>query len=97
MAGPLQTWVANHPKDSGAWLALSRVWNQENQPLRAIRAEAEVQMGHYDYTAALDRFKAGQELARKSGGDFYEASIIDTRLREVESLVREQASDRSLN
>ena len=97
MTGTLQTWVATHPKDSGAWLALSRVWNQQNQPLRAIRAEAEAQMGHYDYAAALDRFKAGQDLARKGGGDFYDASIIDTRLREVESLLKEQAADRSLN
>ena len=54
-------------------------------------------MGHYDYAAALDRFKAGQDLARKGGGDFYDASIIDTRLREVESRLKEQAADRSLN
>ncbi|WP_240939593.1 M48 family metalloprotease [Diaphorobacter sp. HDW4A] len=97
MTGVLQTWVATHPQDSGAWLALSRVWNQQEQPLRAIRAEAEAQMGHYDYAAARDRFKAGQDLARKGGGDFYDASIIDTRLREVDSLLKEQASDRSFN
>ena len=97
MTGALQTWVATHPKDSTVWLALSRVWGLQNQPLRAIRAEAEAQMGHYDYGAAVDRFKAGQDLARKGGGDFYDASIIDTRLREVSSLLKEQSADRTLN
>ena len=97
MTGPLQTWVTTHPADAGAWQALAEVWRQQNQPLRAIRAEAEAQMGHYDYAAARDRFKAGQDLARKGGGDFYDASIIDTRLREVESLLKEQASDRTLD
>jgi hypothetical protein len=49
-----------------------------------------------DYTAALDRFKAAQDLVRKgpAGGDYIEASIIDTRARQVESLLREQALER---
>lgn len=101
MTGALQTWVATHPSDAGAWQALAQVWRQQDQPLRAVRAEAEAQMGHRDYAAARDRFKAGQDmardLARKGGGDFYDASIIDTRLREVESLLKEQAADRTLN
>ena len=50
----------------------------------------------YDYAAAVDRFKAGQDLARRGGPqvDHIEASIIDTRLRAVESLLREQAAER---
>ena len=40
--------------------------------------------------------KAAQDLARKSGagGDHIEASIIDTRRRQLESMLREQALER---
>ncbi|CAM4318498.1 M48 family metalloprotease [Comamonas aquatilis] len=99
MAGPLQTWVADHPRDAGAWQTLARVWRAQGQELRALRAEAEAQVAHYDYAAAVDRFKAAQDMARKAGGqaDYFEASIIDTRLRAVQELLREQASDKSIN
>ena len=95
-APPLQTWVANHPRDAGAWQALAGVWQAEGKVLRAVRAEAEAHAARYDYAAAVDRFKAGQALVRKSraADDFVEASIIDTRLRAVESLLREQAAER---
>ena len=96
MVGPLQTWVALHPRDAGAWHLLASVWQGQGQMLRAVRAEAEAHAARYDYAAAVDRFKAGQALARQStaAGDFVEASIIDTRLRAVESLLREQAAER---
>jgi predicted Zn-dependent protease len=96
IAGALQTWVAVHPQDAGAWQALAQIWQQQNQPLRAIRADAEAQMAHCDYAAAVDRFKAGQDMARRGGAgvDFIEASIIDTRLRAAQSLVKEQAAER---
>lgn len=90
----LQTLVAQWPKDVGAWLALSWVLRQQNQPLRAIRAEAESRAAQYDYAAAVDRLRAGQDMARSSQNrnDYYEASIIDTRLREMQSLAKEQAA-----
>ena len=92
----LQTWVANHPKDASAWHLLAAVWQAQGQGLRAIRAEAEAHAARYDYAAAVDRFKAGQDLARRGGAaaDHIEASIIDTRLRAMESLLREQAAER---
>ena len=94
--GALQTWVANHPKDASAWQSLAAVWQAQGQGLRAIRAEAEAHAARYDYAAAVDRFKAGQDLARRGGAaaDHIEASIIDTRLRAMESLLREQAAER---
>lgn len=94
--GALQTWVASHPKDAGAWLLLAALWQAQNQGLRAIRAEAEAHAARYDYAAAVDRFKAGQDMARRGGAaaDHIEASIIDTRLRAMESLLREQAAER---
>jgi len=96
VAGPLQTWVALHPRDAGAWQQLASVWQAQGQTLRAVRAEAEAHVARHDYAAAVDRFKAGQDLARQSraADDHVEASIIDTRLRAVESLLREQAAER---
>jgi len=99
----LQSWVHGHPNDAGAWQALARVAQAQNQGLLAIRAEAEVQAAQLDLPAAVDRFKAAQDHARKVGlgtqaGDHIEASIIDTRLREVEAqlkeLVKTQAQQR---
>lgn len=99
VAGPLQTRVTLHPDDGAAWQALAQVWHQQGQMLRSIRAEAEVQVAHYDYAAAVDRLRAGQDLARKGGGvqDYIEASIIDTRLRAVKSLLDEQTRERRLD
>lgn len=93
----LQTWVSLHPKDSLAWQTLSQAWAAQGQQLRAIRAEAEAQAAHLDWQAALDRFRAAQELSRKPGlmqRDHIEASIVDARAREMASLVREQALER---
>lgn len=92
----LQTWVTSQPRDATAWQLLASAYAAQGQPLRAIRAEAEAQVAHLDYTAALDRFKAAQDLVRRGGGggDHIEASIVDTRARQVESLLREQALER---
>ena len=99
IAGALQTWVTLHPHDGEAWQALAQVWREDGQMLRSIRAEAEVQVAHYDYAGAVDRLRAGQDLARKSAGaqDYIEASIIDTRLRAVKSLLDEQTRERRLD
>ena len=59
----------------------------------------EAQVALLDYAGALARFKAAQSRIKSNGagrsaGDHIEASIIDTRTREVESLAREQLSER---
>lgn len=92
----LQTWVANHPRDATAWQLLATSFAAHGQPIRAVRSEAEARVAQLDYQAALDRFKAAQELVRRNTGgtDHIEASIIDTRARQVESLLREQALER---
>jgi predicted Zn-dependent protease len=99
----LQNWLTTHPHDAGAWQQLARVATAQNQVLRGIYAEAEAQAAALDYPAAVDRFRAGQDFARSSGlgtqpGDHIETSIIDTRLREVQTLsrdlLREQAQQR---
>ena len=79
---------------------LASVQQQRGQVLRAIRAEAEAQVARQDLPAALDRLRAAQDWIRRSpsaGGaavDHIEASIIDTRAREVAALLREQALER---
>jgi predicted Zn-dependent protease len=94
-ASALQSWVALHPRDASAWQMLGRANTARGQILRAIRAEAEAQVALMDYAAAVDRFKAAQGLARSTPGvDHIEASIIDTRTRQVQSLLREQALER---
>ena len=92
----LQTWTALHPRDATAWQLLAGAYGAAGQRLRAVRAEAEAQVAYLDYGAAMDRFKAAQDLVRKggAGSDHFEASIIDTRARQVESLLREQALER---
>ncbi len=93
MIPPLRDWVATHPRDATAWRTLSLLYNAQDEPLRAIRADAEANVAILDYVAARDRFKAAQDLARQPGAgpvDHYEASIIDTRAREVDRLLREQ-------
>jgi len=92
----LQTWVATQPRDAAAWQLLSSAYGAQGQSVRSVRAEAEARVAQLDYTAALDRFKAAQDLVRKGagGGDYIEASIIDTRARQVESALREQALER---
>ncbi|RZL92153.1 MAG: peptidase M48 [Variovorax sp.] len=103
MVAPLRDWVAGHPRDATAWRVLANLYGSQNDTLRAVRADAEANAAVLDYPAARDRLKAAQELMRKSAAgqgsvpiDHYEASIIDTRARAMEVLVREQAAEQPL-
>jgi predicted Zn-dependent protease len=89
----LQSWVTVHPKDAMAWQLLATAYGRQNQNVRAVRADAESRAAQLDYPAALDRFKAAQGLMRNNpgGADYVEGSILDTRTRQMESLVKEQA------
>ena len=92
----LQTWVSDHPRDATAWQMLASADAAIARPVAAVRAEAEVNVAQLDYSAALTRFKAAQDMARKSGlqADLIEASIVDVRARQMESLLKEQALER---
>jgi predicted Zn-dependent protease len=99
VAQRLQARVALDPRDAAAWQLLASAYVQQGQTLRAIRAEAEQQVARLDYAGALDRFKAAQNYARgprqgNAPGDHIEASIIDTRARQIEAIVREQEKER---
>jgi predicted Zn-dependent protease len=94
----LQIWVSLNPLDATVWLSLSSLYAAQGQGLRALRADAESQVARLDYTGALDRIKAAQERMRQMGGgsssaDHIDASIIDTRFRQITALIKEQAKD----
>jgi predicted Zn-dependent protease len=94
----LQIWVSLHPLDATLWQGLSSLYAAQGQSLRALRADAETQVARLDYTAALDRIKAAQERMRQMGGasssaDHIDASIIDTRFRQISALIKEQAKE----
>jgi len=98
-AQQLQAWLAQHPQDGLAWQALADVYVRQQQPLRALRAQAEVSAVRLDYAGALDRLRAAQDLVRnpsasQAHGSHIDASIIDTRQRQVEALLKEQAPPR---
>ena len=89
----LLTWVTAHPKDAGVWQLLAVAYGNQNQNVRAIRADAEGHAAQLDFGGALDRLKAAQAMMRSNPGsaDFMEGSIIDTRARQVGLLVKDQA------
>ncbi|MEY4316433.1 MAG: hypothetical protein RI902_241 [Pseudomonadota bacterium] len=100
-AQEMSQWLTLQPRDASAWLVLSAAYDREGDGLRAIRAQAEARAMELDYPAAVDRFKAAQDLARQLAREnkldragHIEAAIVDARLRELEALRREQALQR---
>ena len=99
-AETLQAWVSEHREDASAWQLLAQTSQKLGQRLRALRAEAESQAALGNLPGAIDRLRAGQQLARgqQSGGssgrtDFIEASVIDARLRDLIAQRRELLAD----
>jgi predicted Zn-dependent protease len=98
-ADELQTWLTLRPSDGAAWSMLSQAWTRLGQPLRAIRADAEASLAVGDVEGASDRLRAGQRRARGASAagaapiDFIDASVIDARLRDIEALRKQLASD----
>lgn len=89
----LLTWVTAHPKDATAWQMLAIAYGKQNQNVRAIRADAEAHVAQLDFGGALDRLRAAQSMMRSNpaSADFMEGSIIDTRARQLDLLVKDQA------
>jgi predicted Zn-dependent protease len=92
----MQAWVAEHPHDAQGWQLLSSAYAAQGRKVAAVRAEAESSMAQLDYSGAMIRFKAVQELARQSAqpSDHVEAAIADSRIRQLESTLKEQAAER---
>lgn len=89
-ASDLQTWVALHSDDSLAWGALGQTWARLGLPLRSLRADAESRYALGDLLGAVDRLRAAQRVARSGGPvDFIDASVVDSRLRDIEAQRRQ--------
>ncbi|MCE9660506.1 MAG: M48 family metalloprotease [Burkholderiales bacterium] len=94
-AGELQTWAALHADDSLVWGALGQTWARLGLPLRSLRAEAESRYALGDLTGAVDRLRAAQRFARSGGPiDFIDASVVDSRLRDIDAQRRQIEIDR---
>ncbi|WP_296510154.1 M48 family metalloprotease [Rhodoferax sp.] len=95
-ADAAQLWVLEQPRDAAMWQQLAKARSAQGRTVAAVRAEAEVNVAQLDYTAALERLKAAQSLAKTSlkEADHIEASVVDARTRQVEQLLREQAVER---
>jgi predicted Zn-dependent protease len=91
----LQTWVAEHRNDALAWALLAQCADALGLRLRSMRAEAEARAALGDITGAIDRLRAAQRHARSATAatDFIEASIIDTRLRDLSAQRRAQLAE----
>ena len=89
----LQTWVAAEPQDAAAWQLLSATADAIGLGLRSLRAGAEAQAARGDITGAIDRMRAAQSAARTAsvGQDFIEASVIDSRMRQLVAQRRQLA------
>ena len=69
----------------------------QGQKLGSLRAEGEAQLARMDLQGALDRFRAAQDVARLGrlqAGDHIEASIVDTRVRQIQEQLREMQKER---
>lgn len=93
----LQSWVSLQPRDGTAWALLSQARLQQGQVLQSVRADAEGRAAQFDYQGAVDRLKAAQDLLKSNKAGMagvnlhIEASIIDTRARQFQNQLRDQA------
>ena len=91
----LQVWLADHKRDVAVWGMLASTTEAIGLRLRSLRANAEARASEGDLGGAIDRLRAAQQAARgtPAGQDFIEASIIDSRLRELQGQRRQLALD----
>ena len=93
----LRQQVQNTPHDAQAWNLLATLLSGQGQKLPSLRAEGEAQLARMDLQGALDRFRAAQDVARHGNlqaGDHIEASIVDTRVRQIQEQLREMQKER---
>ena len=93
----LRQQIQSVPHDAQAWSLLAALLAGQGQRLASLRAEGEAQLARMDLQGALDRFRAAQDAARRGplqAGDHIEASIVDTRVRQVQDQLRAMQLER---
>ena len=79
-AGNLQTHLSGHAHDVAAWGLLSELWQHLDEPIRAVRAEAEASAAKGDVPGAIDRVVGAQKRFRQpNAADVIELSVMDSR------------------
>ena len=93
-ASRLQTHVSVHPHDAAAWALLSGLWQRLDQPIRAVRADAEAAAALGDLTGAIDRAEGGRQRFRQpDAAAFIELSVLDSRLKAWQRQWREDVRE----
>lgn len=96
-ASRLQTHVSQYPNDASAWALLSSLWQHLDQPLRAIRAEAEATAALGDLPGAIDRIQgAARRFRQPDAAQVIELSVMDTRMKAWQRQQREDLRDDGL-
>jgi predicted Zn-dependent protease len=86
----LQDWTSSNPKDIDAWNFLSRAQLIQNQRVRSSMSIAEGLRAQLDESAALAQYLTAQSLIQQGlPADSVDAAIVDSKVRELQSLVRE--------
>ncbi len=91
VASQLQTHLSDHPEDAQAWALLSQAWTGLDQPVRAVRADAEATAATGDLPGAIDRIQGARKRFRQpDAADVIELSVMDARMR---TWIRQQRAD----
>lgn len=78
----LQSWLADHTDDAPAWLLLAQTYGRLGQGAQMARAQGEAAYAEFDYAMAVQYLKSARQL---TGADLYEGSILDARIRQVQT------------
>lgn len=90
----LQPHLSNRPDDAVGWTYLSAAWVRLNQPLRAVRAEAEASAATGDLQGAIDRVDAARKrVAQPSTSELIELSVLDSRVARWRQTLRDDSRD----
>ena len=92
VARQLRELIAASPTDAQAWQVLAGLLRAQGQTVAALRAEGEAQWVRMDIGGAIDRLRAAQDVIRsdhRQAADHIEASIVDARLRQFQTQLRE--------
>ncbi|HIV70704.1 MAG TPA: M48 family metalloprotease [Candidatus Aquabacterium excrementipullorum] len=90
----LQPHLSNRPDDATGWTYLSSAWLRLNQPLRAVRAEAEASAATGDLQGAIDRVdSARKRFTQPNSAELIELSVLDSRVTRWRQMLRDDSKE----
>ena len=82
--------MSGHPTDAQSWSLLSNLQLAQNKRVRGAMAQAEALRAQLDNGGALAQYVAAQNLIRQGlPTDTVDAAIVDSKVRELQQIVRE--------